>query len=264
MASWAGDEACEGSESYPKEFTVSKGTSSLYLSYFYPTTITIGSSINLTGNMLPERFATIDLQYSLDEGQTWITFASANTTSNGDYSTIWTPNSIGNYKLRASWEGDEVCEGSISSEKTLTVTETTKTFSVSVAGKSFDVEVSCNSTLSNFAFNQTEKMISFQLMGISETVGYCNLSFPKELLGGPFTIRVNDSPLGTFSETSNGEKSLHFTFNFGSTCNVEIIGTTAIPEFQSIVLQLLMALTLFAIILRKMKLKLKRDVRISF
>jgi len=120
MASWAGDEAYEGSESYPKEFTVSKDTSSLYLSYFYPTTITIGSSINLTGDIWPERFATIDLQYSLDEGQTWITFASVNTTSNGDYSYIWTPNSIGNYKVRASWEGDEVSEGSVSVERTLT------------------------------------------------------------------------------------------------------------------------------------------------
>jgi len=261
MASWSGDEACEGSESYPREFTVSRGTSSLYLSYFYPTTITIGSSINLTGNISPERFATIDLQYSLDEGQTWITFASASTASNGDYSYTWTPNSIGNYKLRASWEGDEVCEGSVSSEKTLTVTETTETFWISVAGGSFDVKVSCNSTLSNFSFNQTEKMISFQLMGIPETVGYCNVSFPKDLLGGPFTIRVNGSPPDTFGETSNGETSLHFTFNFGSTCNVEMIGTTVIPEFQSIVLPLLMALTLFAIILQKMKQNLKRRAR---
>lgn len=263
MASWAGDEACEGSESYPEEFTVSKGTSSLYLSYFYPTTMTIGSSINLTGNIWPERFATIELQYSLDEGQTWITFASVNTTSNGDYSYTWTPNSIGNCKLRASWEGDEACEGSVSSEKTLAVTETTKTFSVSVAGRSFDVKVSCNSTLSNFVFNQTEKMISFQLMGTSETVGYCNVSFPKELLGGPFTIRVNGSLLDTFGETSNGETSLHFTFNFGSTCNVEVIGTTAIPEFQSIVLSLFMALTLFALILRKMKRNLKWSSRLG-
>jgi len=255
-ASWGGDEACEGSGSYAKEFTVSKGTSSLSLSYFYPTTITIGSSINLTGDIWPERFATIDLQYSLDEGQTWITFASVNTTSNGDYY-IWTPNSIGNYKVRASWEGDEVSEGSVSPERTLTVTETIKIFWVSVAGRTFAVKVSCNSTLSDFSFNQTEKMISFQLMGISETVGYCNVSFPSELLGGPFTIWINDSPLSAFSETSNGETFLHFTFSFGSTCNVEIIGTTVIPEFQSMVLPLFMAFTLFAIILRKMKRNLK-------
>jgi len=263
MASWGGDEAYEGSESYPEEFTVSKGTSSLYLSYFYPTTVAIGSSINLTGNIWPERFAIIDLEFSLDEGQTWNTFASVNTIWNGDYSYTWTPNSIGNYKLRASWEGDEACEGSVSSEKTLTVTETTETFSVFVAGRSFGVEVSCNSTLSNFVFNQTEKMIRFQLMGISETVGYCNVSFPKELLGGPFTIWVNGSPPDTFGETSNGETFLHFTFNFGSTCNVEIIGTTAIPEFQGIVLPLFIALTFFALILRKMKRNLKWSSRLG-
>ena len=143
------------------------------------------------------------------------------------------------------------------------MTETTKTFAVSVAARSFDIKVICKSTLSNFSFNQTEKSISFQLMGILETVGHCNVSFPKELLGRPFTIRINGSPLDTVSEASNGETSLHFTFNFGSTCNIEIIGTTVIPEFQSTVLTLFITLTLFVLILRKMKRKLKQPSRLG-
>ena len=258
MASWPGDKDYEGSTSYPEEFTVSKGTSSIYLNYFYPSTITIGSSINLTGYLWPQRFATINLEYSPDQGGTWITFASVNTNATGDYSYTWTPTSIGNYKVRASWPGDEVCEGSTSWENSLTVTETKKKFRVYVDWRGFDVKVSCNSTILNFFFNQTEKTISFQLTGISQTVGYCNVSFPKEFLGGPFTILINDLPPDTLIETSNGEMSLYFTFNFDSTCSVEIIGKTVIPEFPNVVLPLFMVVTLFAILLQKRKRNLKR------
>jgi hypothetical protein len=122
MASWAGDATCEGSKSYPEEFDVSSSTSYLYLSYFYET-ITIGSSFTCTGDISPQRCATIDLQYSLDEGVTWITFASVSTTSDGDYSYVWTPTQVGDYQVRASWEGDEVCTGSTSLEMTLHVEE---------------------------------------------------------------------------------------------------------------------------------------------
>jgi len=256
MASWAGDEDYEGSTSFPEEFTVSKGTSSIYLSYFYPSTITIGSSINLTGYLWPRHFATINLEYSPDEGGTWITFASVNTTSDGDYSYVWTP-TLGTYKVRASWEGDEVCDGSTSSERSLTVEGTAETFRIYVDYRPFDIKVNCNSTLSIFSFNKTEMTISFQLAGISETVGYCNVSFPKELLGGPYIILINDSPPDTSSETSNDETSLYFTFNFNSTCEVQIIGETVIPEFPNILLLLFMLVTLLAIMIRKMKRNLK-------
>lgn len=248
-ASWPGDENYEGSTSFSEEFTVSMGTSSTYLSYLYPSRITIGSAINLTGYLWPRRFASIDLEYSLDQSETWTTFASVNTTCDGEYSYLWTPISIGIYTLRAAWKGDEVCEGSTSTEKMLNVEETEETFRIYVDSRRFDVTISCNSTLSNFVFNQTEKMISFQLTGVSETVGYCNVSFPKELLGGPYTIQTEGLPV-TYYETSNGEMFLHFTFNFKSTCNVKIIGETVIPEFPNIALLVFMIATLFATTLR--------------
>lgn len=250
IASWAGDEYYECSTSFPEEFTVSKGTSDIYLSYFYPSTITIGSSINLTGYLWPRLFATINLESSLDEGGTWITFASVNTTSDGDYSYVWTP-TLGTCKVRASWEGDEVCEGYTSSERSLTVEETEETFRIYVDYRPFDIKVKCNSTLSIFSFNKTEMTISFQLAGISETVGYCNVSFPKELLGGPYTILINNLPPDTSSETSNDETFLYFTFTFNSTCNVKIIGETVIPEFPNILLLLFILVTFLAIIIRK-------------
>jgi hypothetical protein len=258
-ASWAGDEDYEGSTSLLEEFTVSRGTSDLYLSVSYPSTITIGSSVNLSGYLWPLRFATINLEYLLNEGQMWTIFASVNTTWDGDYFYTWTPTSLGTYTVRASWEGDEVCEGCASWNRTVTVEETKKTFTVYVDYKPYTIKVSCNSTLSNFAFNQTEKMISFQLKGISETVGYCNVSFPKEFLGGPYTILINDLPPATLIDTSNDEMSLCFTFNFNSTCNVKITGATVIPEFPNTSLILFVVITLFAITLQKMKRNFKRS-----
>jgi hypothetical protein len=121
MASWAGDAEYESSQSYLKEVNVNNGSLSLYLSSLYPNTKTIGSSINLTGSMYPERLATIDLQYSRDSGATWTTFATVTTAQNGDYSYQWTPTSTGNYRVRASWEGDEISAADNSSEITVIV-----------------------------------------------------------------------------------------------------------------------------------------------
>jgi hypothetical protein len=249
MASWSGNEDYEGSTSFPEEFTVSMGTAYIHLSYFYPNRITIGSAINLTGSVSPGRLASIDLEYSLDQAQTWNTFASVNTTGDGEYSYLWTPVSVGTYVVRAVWRGDEVCTGSNSTGAMLNVEETKKSFRTYVDWRGFDIEVACNSTVSDFVFDQAQKMISFQLTGISQTVGYCNVSFPKELLGGPYDVQVGDLPIVHY-ETSNGQMLLHFTFNFQSTCNVKIVGQTVIPEFPSIALPVFMIAALFAVILR--------------
>ena len=250
-ASWSGNEDYEGSTSYPEEFTVNMGTSDTFL-YLYQSKMTIGSSINLTGSLLPQRFTSIDMEYSSNQSPTWTVLASVNTTYDGGYSYLWTPISVGTYILRATWKGDEVCEGSSSTSRMLTVQETEETFHVYVGGIGFDIDVSCNSTVSNFAFNQTQKMISFQLTGVSQTVGYCNVSFPKELLGGPFDIEIEDLPV-THYETSNGKMSLHFTFNFQSACNVKIVATTIIPEFPNFALPLIIAALFTTIIVARAK-----------
>jgi hypothetical protein len=259
MASWAGDEEYEGSKSYPEEFTVSRGWSSLYC-YVDEWSITIGSSVNVSGSLTPPRVVSVKLEHSTDGGATWTIFATVNTTSQGEFFYIWTPKTLGTHNVRASWPGDEVCEGDTSWESSLSVLETEETFWVYVEQQSFGVTVKCNSTLTNLSFNQTEKMIGFQLIGISETVGYCTVSFPDELLGGPYTILINDLPPTTSKETLNGDMSINFTFNFNGPCTVKIIGKTVIPEFSNIVLPLFMVvITLFTIILQKIKRNIKRS-----
>ena len=251
-ASWAGDDEYEGATSYPAEFTVGKGSS--YLScYVDQWSITIGSNATLSGSLIPSRVISINLEHSTDDGASWTVLATLNTNPAGEFSYLWTPRTVGTHKVRATWPGDELCEGDTSYADSLRVMETDETFDVWVDWRWFPVRAKCNSTLSNFAFNQTEKMISFQLTGIPQTIGYCNLTFSKELLGGPYEILVNGSPPSTSSEISNGETTLHFTFEFNSFLDVKIIGTTVIPEFSSMILPLFMIATLLAVIAYRRK-----------
>jgi hypothetical protein len=156
--------------------------------------------------------------------------------------TEWKVQSYRDYMIRAVVETD------------WTALETEETYWVNVGSESFAVKISCDSILSGFTFSTSEKMINFQLEGLSGTAGYCNVSFPTKLLEGPYTILVNDSSPTYLSETSNGETSLYFTFNFESACDVEIVGSSVIPEFASwFIIAVFMLTTLIAVLVYRMK-----------
>ena len=98
----------------------------------------------------------------------------------------------------------------------------------------YNVFVFSNSTLSDFSFNPENTMIQFNVIGETGTTGFCNVAIPKDLLyaeddwtvlieGNPVTPTINDDTQNTY---------LYFTYPH-STKTVEIIGTTAIPEFPS-------------------------------
>jgi parallel beta-helix repeat protein len=108
-----------------------------------------------------------------------------------------------------------------------------------------------NSTISAFNFNAAQKLISFNVNGSSGTIGFCKITIDNALLGGPYTVSV-DETLVTPSVTSNGTHSfLYFTYAH-SAHNVSIIGSTVIPEsLLWIILPLLMIATLFAVAARK-------------
>lgn len=107
-------------------------------------------------------------------------------------------------------------------------------YTIEVNGYAFPVSIVSNSTISNFTFNQSLKEISFNVTGKSGTLGFCNITFPTQLLGGPYTVQINGLPV-TAIETSNAtHTSLYFTYTH-SLHMVEIIGTTVIPEFSSII-----------------------------
>lgn len=106
-------------------------------------------------------------------------------------------------------------------------------FGVAWQEETYYVLVISNSTILGFGFMQPEKTISLNITGQDVASGFCKVSFPTILLGGPYTILVEGSSVTSSVQTSNGTHTF-FYFVYGQgLCNIRIIGTTAIPEFSS-------------------------------
>jgi hypothetical protein len=103
---------------------------------------------------------------------------------------------------------------------------------IQISGVTYYVSTTSNSTVSGFSFNQSAKEISFNVTGASGTKGYCNVTIPKALLGGSFTVLVDGSTV-TPTQTSNATcTSLYITYTQANH-KIQITGTTIIPEFPS-------------------------------
>jgi len=88
-----------------------------------PNSITVGSSLTLSGSITPSLGAVaVSISFSRDSGSTWIMLMSLMTDNTGSYSTSWTPPYPSNYLLEASWSGNSQLAGSTSSPASLTVT----------------------------------------------------------------------------------------------------------------------------------------------
>jgi len=100
-------------------------------------------------------------------------------------------------------------------------------YPVVVGGFTFYVVTESTSTTSNFQFNGADRKISFTVVGQNETAGFCNVTIPIDLLGGPYTVLFDDSPIiPEPQEATNGTHTfLHFTYNHSSH-TVEIMGQT--------------------------------------
>ncbi len=113
-------------------------------------------------------------------------------------------------------------------------------------GTTYPVEISSNSTISTFKFNHPQMQISFNATGPSGTVGFCNVTIPKALLGAnethPWQALLDGAPIN-YTKTENETHTTH---------HVQIIGTSVTPEFPTtLILPLLMIIALAAAILGK-------------
>jgi len=100
-------------------------------------------------------------------------------------------------------------------------------------GKTFYVHVLTNSTMLPYTaptvtFNQTGKKISLRFDGGS----FCNVTIPVELLDGGFLVLIDGVRSG-FTLTVNATHSFLYLTYGGGIHEVEIIGTTVIPEFPA-------------------------------
>ncbi|MGB9778252.1 MAG: dockerin type I domain-containing protein [Candidatus Bathyarchaeales archaeon] len=97
-------------------------------------------------------------------------------------------------------------------------------FTVQVGTKTYNVSVLTNSSLTNFNFNSTSKIMGFSLNGPDGTYGACSTSIPKELLNGTFAITVNNQATAFSSSNDKSNNYLCFTYHH-SLINVQILTT---------------------------------------
>jgi parallel beta-helix repeat protein len=91
-----------------------------------------------------------------------------------------------------------------------------------------------NSTVYALRFNQASKEIAFNVAGPTNTTGYFNMSIPKSLLSGSWTILLDGATVT--SEATITENQTHTTIylNYSqNTHSVQVIGTKVIPEFPT-------------------------------
>lgn len=97
----------------------------------------------------------------------------------------------------------------------------------------YQVKMQTNSTIMNFAFSQANKKVSFDVSGNLGTNNFYNVTFPKSLMRGNYTVLVDGKPLAATTNTNSTHASLYFSFDASNNVNVEILTEKVIPEFQT-------------------------------
>lgn len=149
---------------------------------------------------------------------------------------------------------------------TLYLDSPVKMFNITYDSINYHVKTYSNSTATSFNFTQSLKQISFDVTGTPDTEGFCNVTIPHTLLGGPYTVFIDTLDITPTSQPSNGTHTfLYFTYNH-SIHTIKIQGTTVIPEFPySILLSLFTIATLIVgVILRKNRQLRKKNIQRTF
>jgi outer membrane protein assembly factor BamB len=138
-------------------------------------------------------------------------------------------------------------------------------YTINAGGQDWDVMLVINATPGalNSSGLITLKKITYTLQGISGTTGMSNITIPKALLGGPYTVTVDgglpNDPPGVIVTSNSTHSSLYFEYG-QSTHTVEIIGTIVIPEFPTTTLLTVLMLVTAAASLSAYSFKRRRKL----
>jgi len=124
---------------------------------------------------------------------------------------------------------------------------------VTAAGQNFDifVEALTDTLVSDFTFDENQALISFNVAGPSDTIGFCNITIPQSLMWGNWVILVDGLPPSPDPIiTSDGTYTYIFLVLSFSTHAIQIQSSEIVPEFPAVILlPLLFLATLAAAIL---------------
>jgi len=123
-------------------------------------------------------------------------------------------------------------------------------FEVVWTGATYYVTMSSNSTIKNFHLDQANRTLSFDVTAPIGTLGFCNVTIPKQLLNtsaGEWIVLVDNQPVEPIVSWNTTHTFLFFTY-VHSTHEITII-----PEFSSFLMLLFMITTLLAVIVCRRK-----------
>lgn len=210
----------------------------------------VGTSVNVNGKLQnstsgsPLQNQRVTLSYSFD-GATWNSIGSENTTESGDYTIQWSDIETGTFTLRIDFAGNDnyLATNATTSFSCLPHQETQKAFFIE-----------SNSTITLLTFNNKETEINFFAEGPSGTTGYVNATIPKDLLDSTedWTVLVDNQKITPTIIDDDNNTYIYFLYGH-SIKTINIIGTTAIPEFSSLLILPLFAVAAFLVVLGKQR-----------
>lgn len=111
-------------------------------------------------------------------------------------------------------------------------------FAVKAEGKDFDVQIASNSTnVSDLKFDEQQKKLSFTVQGETGTKGVTEITIPKSLLSGNMSVMIDGQAMAHSDVIQTDDTSDHITLEINyhhSTHQIDIVGTSAVPEFSSL------------------------------
>jgi hypothetical protein len=137
---------------------------------------------------------------------------------------------------------------------------------VSYGGGTYPIPIFTNSTVTSFNFDAAAKQITFNVTGPTDTLGFCNVTIPRNLLNATalsdWNVVFDGKPLtsGEFNITQNDAYVFVYVNYTHSEHEISIIGTAVpVTEFQPDILPLVLAIStlIAAIVTFKQRRKLE-------
>jgi hypothetical protein len=133
--------------------------------------------------------------------------------------------------------------------------------------QNFSIRMVTDAVKCDASFSKEEKKIHIDIKGNgSDKGGFFRLTVPHDLLGGNYTVLIdskqvdfkedtfftnsNTDIVAEFVEDPRGVKASHLTFNYPANAStIDVVGTTAAPEFGSVVAPFAMVLAIIGVII---------------
>jgi hypothetical protein len=113
-------------------------------------------------------------------------------------------------------------------------------------------QIFTNSSISDVNYDTDTLLLSFNVMGLEGTFGYCNITIPQEFLNGHPVVLLDGNTVDTNISKDTTNYYIRFIYNHSSH-SITIQGSQTIPEFRYIGIAFIFCL--FTVLLLRRPLK---------